>query len=75
MVSRPAPPAVVSLKVDLRRPWGLPPVLAVTVAGEPIGIQLVAGYGREDLLVQVAGQLEDFRPWAHRHPSLPGSPG
>ena len=48
---------------------------AVTVASEPIGIQLVAGYGREDLLVQVAGQLEARRPWAHRHPNLACSPG
>lgn len=29
----------------------------------PIGIQLVAGYGREDLLLQVAQQIERARPW------------
>ena len=28
MVSRPAPPALVSVQLDLRRPWGLPPALA-----------------------------------------------
>ena len=27
--------------------------------GMPLGIQLVGGIGREDLLLQLAGQLED----------------
>jgi amidase len=38
-------------------------------AGLPIGVQLVAAYGREDLLIQVASQLETAGPWADRHPS------
>jgi amidase len=36
--------------------------------GLPIGIQLVAAYGREDLLIRVASQLEQAQPWAGRHP-------
>jgi amidase len=37
-------------------------------AGLPIGIQLVAGYGREDVLIRVASQLEAAQPWVHRTP-------
>jgi amidase len=32
--------------------------------GLPIGVQLVAPLGREDLLLQVASQLEEAAPWA-----------
>ncbi len=39
-----------------------------TPDGLPVGVQLVAGYGREDLLVRVASQVEAAAPWAHRHP-------
>ncbi len=39
-------------------------------SGLPIGVQLVAAYGREDLLIQVAAQLEEAAPWSGRHPTL-----
>jgi amidase len=38
--------------------------------GLPIGVQLVAPYGREDVLLRVAGQLEEAAPWEHRRPPV-----
>jgi amidase len=40
--------------------------LYFNAAGLPIGVQLVAAYGREDLLFRVASQLEAAQPFTHR---------
>jgi amidase len=44
--------------------------LAESKAGLPIGIQLVARYGREDLLFRVAHRLEEALPWRSRRPAV-----
>lgn len=38
--------------------------------GLPIGAHLVAAFGREDLLIRVASQLEQARPWKDRRPPV-----
>jgi len=47
---------------------GLP--LHWTSEGLPVGIQLVARYGGEDVLIRLAAQLETARPWRDRRPPL-----
>ena len=41
-----------------------------TPEGLPVGVQLVAPFGREDLLIQVAAELERAQPWADRTPPV-----
>jgi len=43
---------------------------APTPEGLPVGAQLIAAWGREDLLIQVASQLEVAQPWADRRPQV-----
>ena len=40
--------------------------------GLPIGVQLVAAYGREDVFIRVASQLEQAQTWAQRSPCVGG---
>ena len=41
-----------------------------TPDGLPVGVQLVAAYGREDVLIRVASQLEQAAPWSDRRPQV-----
>ena len=44
--------------------------LAWTTSGLPIGIQFAAQFGQEPLLLSLASQLEEARPWFDRVPTL-----
>jgi amidase len=44
--------------------------LAQSEDGLPIGVQLAAGFGREDLLIRLAAQLEAAHPWHTRRPNV-----
>ena len=44
-----------------------------SASGLPIGIQAAANQGREDLLLQLAAQLERALPWKDRRPPLPSA--
>ncbi len=41
-----------------------------TADGLPLGVQLIARFGEEDRLLQLAAQLETARPWFTRRPAL-----
>ena len=44
--------------------------LGMSPAGLPLGIQLVAPYGHEARLLQIAAQIEEAAPWEGRRPTL-----
>jgi amidase len=41
-----------------------------TADGLPVGVQLAAPTGREDVLIQVASQIEAAQPWSTRRPPI-----
>jgi amidase len=53
---------------------GLPaislPVHQDDASGLPVGVQVVAAPWRDDVVFQVASQLEQALPWADRHPTI-----
>jgi len=44
--------------------------LGMSSGGLPIGIQFVGQWGREDILYQLSGQLEEASPWIGRKPQV-----
>ena len=59
-------------------PWNITGQPAISLPlhwtpdGLPVGVQLVADMGREDLLIRVAAQLEQAAPWAASRPPVWG---
>ncbi len=49
---------------------GLALPCAPSAEGLPIGMQLIGGYGRDDLLLDLGDAYEAAAPWAHRWPTL-----
>jgi amidase len=57
-------------------PWNMTgqPAISLPIhcseGGLPVGVQLVAAYGREDMLIRLAAALEEALPWAGRRPPV-----
>jgi amidase len=52
---------------------GLPAIslpLCQSSNGLPLGVQFISGFGKEDLLIRVAGAFEEALPWKDRKPPL-----
>jgi amidase len=69
---RSAPYGVFTLPFNLSGQPAISLPTALTEDGLPIGTQLVAAYGREDLLLRVAAQVEQARPWNAHRPAVFG---
>lgn len=69
---RSAPFGVFTLPHNLSGQPGITLPLNVSPDGLPVGSQLVAACGREDLLLGVAAQLEEVAPWHDQLPPLFG---
>jgi amidase len=78
LATLPGDPAGQSAYTAFTRPFNITGQPAISLplswnsAGLPVGVQLVAAYGREDLLINVAAQAEQAMPWADRKPSGQG---
>jgi amidase len=67
---RAAPYGVYTLPFNMSGQPAISLPLHWTADGLPVGVQLVAAYGREDVLLALAAQLEQAAPWASRRPPV-----
>lgn len=65
-----APFGLYTLNFNLTGQPGISVPVHRTADGLPLGAHLVAPYGREDMLLEVAAELEGILPWSDRRPSL-----
>ncbi|TDJ14196.1 MAG: amidase [Deltaproteobacteria bacterium] len=70
---RSAPFGVFTMQFNMSGQPGISLPLHWTEDGRPVGVQLVAAFGREDVLLRVAAQLEQAQPWADRLPTIHAS--
>ena len=64
---------VMSVHMPLFNLTGQPAIslpLGMSASGLPIGVQFVARFGREDLLLRLASAFEQAMPWRARHPMI-----
>jgi amidase len=64
----PGGPASFTVPFDITGEPAISLPLHHSAAGLPIGVQFVAPYGREDVLLRLAASLESACPWDRRHP-------
>jgi amidase len=67
---RAAPFGVCTLPFNMSGQPAVSVPVHLTADGLPVGVQLIAPYAREDLLIAAAAQLEQALPWADRLPPL-----
>ncbi len=65
-----APFGVWTLNFNLTGQPGISVPVHWTADGLPVGAHVVAPYGREDMLIEIAAELEGLIPWADRRPPL-----
>ena len=66
----PGAPAAFTVPFDITGEPAISVPLHRSDAGLPIGVQLVAPYGRDDLVIRLAASLEVAAPWAAHHPPI-----
>lgn len=65
-----APFGAFTLNFNLTGQPGISVPVHETPSGLPVGAHFVAPYGREDMLIEIAAELEGVLPWANRRASL-----
>ncbi len=67
---RAAPYGAYTMNFNLTGQPGISLPVHWTGDGLPVGAHLVAPYGREDMLIEVATEVEGLLPWADRRPPV-----